>query len=321
MEFAINRFYIHFEKKLFLLLSAATAIICILLCMQYFYFSSEIVKMNLVKQEYHNHLEMLKKVIQNKNCDVVTDDLDTLEDKTEDDKDSDKSIEIELVLETPIDAVVVATEDEEDVLDEQDEDTQKFQFISTEDEKQLKDLRKQTQQALQIKKAKKAVKAVKTKGKPLANKQISQLKKVTPQVTTQDFTFHWPLELHHFWISSLFGARKKANGAPGWHSGIDLAALKGTPVKSAAAGVVIQAQYLPGYGNNILIQHNKYYRTRYAHLHTMNVSEGQTVKLGQKIGTVGATGSVRKSGRDASHLHFEIYHNGSHVNPLRYLFN
>jgi murein DD-endopeptidase MepM/ murein hydrolase activator NlpD len=45
------------------------------------------------------------------------------------------------------------------------------------------------------------------------------------------------------------------------------------------------------------------------------------VTQGQKIGTVGDTGSVRKSGRDASHLHFEIYHNGSHVNPLRYLFS
>ena len=286
--------------------------------MQYFYFSAEIVKMNLVKQEYHNHLEMLKKVIQNKNCDVVTDDLDTLEDKVEDDKESDKSTEIELVLKTPIDAVVVATEDEEDVLDEQDEDTQKFQFISTEDEKQLKDLRKETRQVVLARK--------KAKKKPQQNlalgaKQIAQLQKNSSREIVQDFTFHWPLELHHFWLSSLFGARKKANGTPGFHYGIDLAAMRGTPVKAAAAGTVIQAQYVPGYGNNVLIQHNKYYRTRYAHLHRIHAAVGQKVTQGQKIGTVGDTGSVRKTGRDASHLHFEIYHNGSHVNPLRYLFN
>ena len=294
---------------------------CAIVFMQYNYFKTETSKMILVRQEYHQYLTMLKKTIQDKYSDEITDDLDSIEDNKVDVDNKDSEQEITLTAQ-PIDD---KEDQKEDLFEEQDEPEDEefkgFQFISAEDEKQLKDLRKQTQQALQIKKAKKAVKAVKTKGKPLANKQISQLKKVTPQVTTQDFTFHWPLELHHFWISSLFGARKKANGAPGWHSGIDLAALKGTPVKSAAAGVVIQAQYLPGYGNNILIQHNKYYRTRYAHLHTMNVSEGQTVKLGQKIGTVGATGSVRKSGRDASHLHFEIYHNGSHVNPLRYLFN
>ena len=194
-----------------------------------------------------------------------------------------------------------------------EEKPKEFQFISNSDEKQLKNLRQQTRQVVQARK--------KGQKKSLAAQQVGQLKKTTPQVITQDFTFHWPLELHHFWISSLFGARKQANGAPGFHSGVDLAAMKGTPVKAAASGTIIQAQYLPGYGNSILIQHNKYYRTRYAHLHTMNVVEGQKVSQGQKIGTVGATGSVRKSGRDASHLHFEIYHNGTHVNPLRYLFN
>jgi murein DD-endopeptidase MepM/ murein hydrolase activator NlpD len=165
----------------------------------------------------------------------------------------------------------------------------------------------------------------KAKKKPqqqnLGAKQIAQLQKNSSREIVQDFTFHWPLELHHFWLSSLFGARKKANGTPGFHYGIDMAAMKGTPVKSAAAGTVIQAQYVPGYGNNVLIQHNKYYRTRYAHLNRIHATVGQKVTQGQKIGTVGDTGSVRKSGRDASHLHFEIYHNGSHVNPLRYLFS
>lgn len=279
--------------------------------MQYFHFFAEIEKMNLVKQEYHNYLEMLKKVIQDKNCDIVTDDLDSLEDKSEE----DKNIAVLIPAEASVDTVIISS-DEEDVLDEHDEDPQKFQFISAEDEKQLKDLRKHTRQVVLARK-----KAKKVPQRNLGAQQIAQLQKNSSEHVIKDFTFHWPLELHHFWLSSLFGARKKANGQPGFHYGIDLAAMKGTPVKSAAAGTVIQAQYVPGYGNNILIQHNKYYRTRYAHLNRMQVSVGQKIAQGQKIGTVGDTGSVRKSGRDASHLHFEIYHNGSHVNPLRYLFN
>lgn len=281
--------------------------------MQYNFFQVEAQKMILVRQEYYHVIGMLKQTIQDKNSDEITDDLDTLDDVKnevdEDHKDIEQNVALSSQdLDDAIDQKEDALEDAED-----SEEVKGFQFISSEDEKQLKDLRKQSRQNVQIRK--------KTKKKPLVQKQINQLKKTTPQSSIQDFTFHWPLELHHFWISSLFGARKKANGTPGFHYGIDLAAMKGTSVKAAAAGVVIQAQYLPGYGNNILIQHNKYYRTRYAHLHTMNVSEGQKVSIGQKIGTVGATGSVRKSGRDASHLHFEIYHNGSHVNPLRYLFN
>lgn len=291
-------------------------ILCILLCMQYFSFTSEIEKMNLVRQEYHNHLEMLKKVIQEKNCDEVTDDLDALEDKVE--EDDKNTVTISAPLQQPVDAVISAEQDEEDVLDEQEEDPQKFQFISTEDEKQLKDLRKQTRQVVL---ARKKAKKKPQKSTSLGAKQIAQLQKDSSLQVTRDFTFHWPLELHHFWLSSLFGARKKANGKPGFHYGIDMAAMKGTPVKAAAAGTVIQAQYVPGYGNNVLIQHNKYYRTRYAHLNRIHTSVGQKVMQGQKIGAVGDSGSVRKNGRDASHLHFEIYHNGSHVNPLRYLFS
>lgn len=278
--------------------------------MQYNFFKVEAQKMILVRQEYQRAIGLLKKTIQNKNLDEVIDDVDDAVTQVD-------HHDLEQDLLVAVQELDDAAELKEDLLEEieepEDEESKGFQFISAEDEKQLKDLRKQARQNVQIRK--------KIKNKTLAQKQIYQLKKTAPERSIQDFTFHWPLELHHFWISSLFGARKKANGAPGFHYGIDLAAMKGTVVKAAAAGIVIQAQYLPGYGNNVLIQHNKYYRTRYAHLHTMNVSEGQKIGIGQKIGTVGATGSVRKNGRDGSHLHFEIYHNGSHVNPLRYLFS
>lgn len=280
-------------------------IVSIFLCIEYFAFLAQVEKMKLVKQEYYHSLEMLKKIIQEKNCDEIIDDLDTIEDKIDD----TKPVENRSLADEPV-----------DIVDQEDEDLQKFQFISAEDEKQLKDLRKETRKVVLAHKKSK-IKLKGTSQQNLSLKEIVQSQKNSAAELTQDFTFHWPLELHHFWLSSLFGARKKANGKPGFHYGIDMAAIRGTPVKAAASGVIIQAQYVPGYGNNILIQHNKYYRTRYAHLQKINVAAGQKVVQGQKIGTVGDTGSVRKSGRDASHLHFEIYHNGSHVNPLRYLFN
>ncbi len=293
-------------------MSSVLGILCVIMLIHYISFAAHVHKMNLVKAEYHYHLEMLKKIIQEKNCDNISDDLDTFDDK-------DESVVFDVIPSDAITSLSLTVADQqvdEEILDEQDEDTQEFQFVSVEDEQQLKDLRKKSRQVVARHKTTK-----KNRKHSLGQRQIHQLQKNNTAQAQQDFTFHWPLELHHFWLSSLFGARKKANGTPGFHYGIDLAALKGTPVKAAAAGQVIQAQYLPGYGNNILIQHNKYYRTRYAHLQRMHVTVGQHVHQGQKIGTVGDSGSVRKNGRDASHLHFEIYHNGSHVNPLRYLFN
>ncbi len=276
---------------------------------QYFHVKKEVYKMILVQQEYHDYLDRIKQFIQDKNSDLSSTELDLIEEKLEEVFESKEDI-AQLLTQAHVD--VAALEKEEDPLDEPEEDSEPFQFVSPEDEKQLKDLRRETRTII------KNHKKIDTKVKK--NKKSSQVQKNISKYAGQDFTFHWPLELHHFWISSLFGARKKANGSPGFHYGIDLAAMKGTPVKAAAAGVVIQAQFVPGYGNNILIQHNKYYRTRYAHLQKIHAVVGQKVSVGQKIGTVGDTGSVRKSGRDASHLHFEIYHNGSHVNPLRYLF-
>ena len=147
------------------------------------------------------------------------------------------------------------------------------------------------------------------------------MQNTSAQLAQRDFSFAWPIDLHNFWISSLFGPRKRADGRPGFHYGIDMAAMRGTPVRSTAAGKVLQAQYVPGYGNSILLVHNQHYRSRYAHLHSIMVKVGDTVHAGTVIGTVGDTGFIRKSGRDGSHLHFEIHENGVQKNPLRYLFH
>lgn len=135
----------------------------------------------------------------------------------------------------------------------------------------------------------------------------------------KDIAFSWPIKRSNFWLSSFFGPRKKANGTQGFHYGVDMAALRGTSVRVAASGVVVEARYASGYGKTIVVAHNRKYRTRYAHLDKILVKAGQKIKRGQLIGKVGDTGYVRKKGRDASHLHFEVYTYGKKVNPMYFL--
>lgn len=133
-------------------------------------------------------------------------------------------------------------------------------------------------------------------------------------------SFDWPIDLCEFWISSLYGLRKNPLGGYRMHNGVDLAALKGTTVKSVADGTVVSVcSDISGYGNVVEINHKKGFVGRYAHLHTMDVKQGSKVKKGQKIGTVGCTGNVR--GKDPSHLHFELIKHDKRVDPLGYLYS
>lgn len=173
-------------------------------------------------------------------------------------------------------------------------------------------------------KKRKNVKASKKRAPQAIHPTIQNVRRSMQHATThahRDFSFAWPIDLHNFWISSLFGPRKRADGRPGFHYGIDMAAMRVTSVRATAPGKVLQAQFVPGYGNTILIIHNEHYRSRYAHLDRILVKAGDVVHAGSVIGTVGATGFIRKSGRDGSNLHFEIHENGVQKNPLRYLFH
>lgn len=131
--------------------------------------------------------------------------------------------------------------------------------------------------------------------------------------------FSWPIEPDRFWLSSPFGPRRKKDGSRGFHYGIDLAALKGTPVVAAAAGVVMQAGYVVGFGNTIVIKHNNRFSTRYAHLDKIMVSKAKHVTPTTIIGLVGETGHIRKRTKDGSHLHLELYDAGKPINPLNLL--
>ena len=98
------------------------------------------------------------------------------------------------------------------------------------------------------------------------------------------------------------------------HKGIDIARPSNYTIKSADNGVVVSAGYDGGYGNKVVIDHQNGYRTVYAHLASISVSSGQTVPSGSKIGVMGSTGDST-----GIHLHFEVYKNGSRVDPLQVL--
>ncbi|UVW53796.1 murein hydrolase activator NlpD [Klebsiella variicola] len=104
------------------------------------------------------------------------------------------------------------------------------------------------------------------------------------------------------------------SGAEGGNKGIDIAGSKGQAIVATADGLVVYAgNALRGYGNLIIIKHNDDYLSAYAHNDTMLVREQQEVKAGQKIATMGSTGT------SSTRLHFEIRYKGKSVNPLQYL--
>ncbi|WP_186576886.1 peptidoglycan DD-metalloendopeptidase family protein [Aquibacillus kalidii] len=96
-----------------------------------------------------------------------------------------------------------------------------------------------------------------------------------------------------------------------YHKGIDIAGVSNRSILAADNGTVVSAGWdNGGYGNKVIIDHNNGYRTVYAHLSSISVNAGQTVEKGSKIGVMGTTGNST-----GVHLHFELYKDGSLVNP------
>jgi murein DD-endopeptidase MepM/ murein hydrolase activator NlpD len=98
------------------------------------------------------------------------------------------------------------------------------------------------------------------------------------------------------------------------HAGIDLAVGVGTPVVAAAAGTVIVAGWLGGYGNLVVVDHGNGMATAYGHNTSVTVGVGQSVAQGQLIAYSGSTGHST-----GPHVHFEVRINGVPVDPLGYL--
>ena len=129
------------------------------------------------------------------------------------------------------------------------------------------------------------------------------------QVFGTPVDYYW-----YYYISSYYGYRKNPNtGTEELHRGVDIAVPTGTVVYAAHDGTVMEAAYDSYYGNYVVITDSKGYTTKYAHMDSLNVSAGQSVKKGDDIGKSGNTGSST-----GSHLHIECLYNGEYYNPLFY---
>ncbi|HEY1254165.1 MAG TPA: M23 family metallopeptidase [Terracidiphilus sp.] len=122
----------------------------------------------------------------------------------------------------------------------------------------------------------------------------------------------WPVEGR---IGSSFGERQDPiNGEGAFHSGIDIDAPVGTPVRASADGDVTEAAMANGYGRQVRIDHGHEVVTVYAHLSSMAVMPGQHVIRGQVVGYVGLSGRVT-----GPNLHYEVRVHNVPVNPYKYL--
>lgn len=116
-------------------------------------------------------------------------------------------------------------------------------------------------------------------------------------------------------ITSPFGPRRHPIfGVRSMHSGIDLAAPYGTPIKASEGGVVIYSGWYGGYGKVVILDHAKGFSTLYAHLSSTKVAVGARVRQGEVVGFEGSTGYAT-----GPHLHFEVREQGKPKNPVIYL--
>ena len=121
--------------------------------------------------------------------------------------------------------------------------------------------------------------------------------------------FIWPCAGY---ISSNYGYRVNPfnEAVRQFHSGLDIGAYIGAPIKAAMAGRVSHVGYDDSFGNFVILSHHSGYRTLYAHMSVVRAKAGAYVETGERIGDVGVTGATT-----GPHLHFTVYKNGVTVNP------
>lgn len=128
-------------------------------------------------------------------------------------------------------------------------------------------------------------------------------------VQDDKFPDSWPTEGT---ITSLFGLRKHPiYKALRFHSGVDIANLKNTEILATANATVKFAGKLKGYGNAVLLDHGNGFESLYGHAEDLLVKEGDTVKKGELIASMGSTGIST-----GNHLHYEIRYAGEALNPV-----
>lgn len=144
--------------------------------------------------------------------------------------------------------------------------------------------------------------------------KIGALQEAYDKVQNQEQQ-RWVLPIQYDVCTSEFGSRiHPVTGEATYHSGLDLAAPKRTPVVAARSGTVKTAEYNDTAGCFVTIDHLDGYSSKYLHLDEYIVIPGQFVIAGQIIGYCGDTGVAT-----GPHLHFGIYENGNAVNPANYI--
>lgn len=116
-------------------------------------------------------------------------------------------------------------------------------------------------------------------------------------------------------VTSSFGFRDHpVAGIERFHYGLDLACEKGTVIRAFADGTVTTVADSAELGNYLVLTHQDGYSTLYAHCSRVNASAGQSVRMGDPIAEVGDTGDAT-----GNHLHFELHHDNTYLNPIYYV--
>jgi len=146
-------------------------------------------------------------------------------------------------------------------------------------------------------------------------RESQQIKTALRHWSAQDdviVTFRKPVEGP---TSSPFGLRRFFNEqARNPHSGLDIAAPEGTPIRAPAPGTVLDTGDFFFNGNTVLLDHGQGLVTMYCHMSEINVTPGQTVNSGDTLGAVGMTGRVT-----GPHLHWGVSLNDARIDPLLFL--
>ena len=162
------------------------------------------------------------------------------------------------------------------------------------------------------------------KNREMVNPKLEQLERIKRESEVQKALYQQvspPQDLRRGFVlpiqgitTSLFGHRRFFNGEPrNPHSGLDIAADTGTPIIAPADAKVVLVDDLYFNGKTVFLDHGQGLITMYCHISKHSVAEADTVRQGETIGLVGATGRVT-----GPHLHWSVSLNGVRVDPLEF---